>query len=37
MLGAWVNFRARPWFDRPPQSVVYSTEGSTIEFHGGTI
>jgi hypothetical protein len=34
---AWVNYPGRLWFDRPQQAAIYSPDGLTIQFDGGTI
>jgi hypothetical protein len=34
---AWVNYPGRLWFDRPQQGAIYSPDGGTIQFDGGTI
>jgi hypothetical protein len=34
---AWVNFPGRIWVDRANQSAIYSPDGLTIQFDGGTI
>jgi hypothetical protein len=34
---AWVNFPGRIWVDRANESAIYSPDGMTIQFDGGTI
>lgn len=34
---AWVNFPGRIWVDRLQQGAIYSPDGMTIQFDGGTI
>jgi hypothetical protein len=34
---AWVNYPGRLWFDRPQEAAIYSSDGHTIQFDGGTI
>jgi hypothetical protein len=34
---AWVNYPGRIWVDRLQQGAIYSPDGMTIQFDGGTI
>ena len=34
---AWVNYPGRIWVDRANQGAIYSPDGLTIQFDGGTI
>jgi hypothetical protein len=33
----WVNYPGRIWVDRAQQGAIYSPDGLTIQFDGGTI
>jgi hypothetical protein len=34
---AWVNYPGRLWIDRAQEGAIYSPDGVTIQFDGGTI
>ncbi|HEY7298675.1 MAG TPA: hypothetical protein VH684_12150 [Xanthobacteraceae bacterium] len=34
---AWINYRGRVWFEAVQQGAIYSPDGSTIQFDGGTL
>jgi len=34
---AWVDYPGRLWFDQAQQHAIYSPDGMTIQFDGGTI
>jgi hypothetical protein len=34
---AWVNYPGRIWVDRVNQGAIYSPDGMTIQFDGGTL